>query len=399
MEDNRIYWLALSLVQGVGAILFKRLIEAFGSPRNVFEASPEALQQVDGVGAKTAHHIKTFFKTDILRKQLQLLEKHRVQIVTLSDSNYPELLRNIFDPPPVLYVKGTFSERDQLAVAVVGSRKSSSYGRLTAEKICLDLVSRGVTIVSGLARGIDSFAHRGALKGGGRTIAVLGNGVDCIYPRENRRLYEAIVEKGAVISEFPLGTPPDRKNFPVRNRIISGLSLGVVVVEAGDQSGALITADQALEQGREVLAIPGNVSSYTSRGTHRLIKQGAKLVETAEDILEELSLSRIGAGTQIQPLLSNSSRSIPPHSPERKGMISSSPFLKGLKGETTPPLEDLTEDEKSVYAVIGSEPLHVDEIVHRLQRPAGFVLGVLMMLEMKNKIKQLSGKMFIRNDF
>ena len=395
MED-KFYWLALSLVQGVGAILFKRLIEALGSPRNVFEASPETLQQVEGVGAKTAYHIKTFFKTDILRKQLQLLEKHRVQIITLGDSNYPELLRNIFDPPPVLYVKGTFSERDRLAVAVVGSRKSSSYGRLTAEKICLDLVSRGVTIVSGLARGIDSFAHRGALKGGGRTIAVLGNGVDYIYPRENRRLYEEIVEKGAVISEFPLGTPPDRKNFPVRNRIISGLSLGVVVVEAGDQSGALITADQALEQGREVLAIPGNVSSYTSRGTHRLIKQGAKLVETAEDILEELSLSRMGAGTQIQPRHSNPSRPILLRSPERKGMISSSTFPKG---ETTPPLEDLTEDEKSVYAVIGSEPLHVDEIVHRLQRPTGFVLGVLMMLEMKNKIKQLSGKMFIRNDF
>ncbi len=396
MEDNKIYWLALSLVQGVGAILFKRLIEAFGSPRNVFEASPEALQQVEGVGAKTAYHIKAFFKTDTLRKQLQLLEKHRVHFVTFNDSSYPELLRNIFDPPPVLYVKGTFSERDRLAVAVVGSRKSSSYGRLTAEKICVDLVSRGVTIVSGLARGIDSFAHRGALKGGGRTIAVLGNGVDYIYPRENRKLYEEIVEKGAVISEFPLGTPPDRKNFPVRNRIISGLSLGVVVVEASDQSGALITADQALEQGREVLAIPGNISSYTSRGTHRLIKQGAKLVETAEDILEELSLFRREAGTQIQSLPSNPSRPVSIRSPERKRPTSSSTLLKG---ETTPPLEDLTEDERLVYAVIDSEPLHIDEIVHRLQRPTGFVLGVLMMLEMKNKIKQLSGKMFIRSEF
>lgn len=396
MED-KFYWLALSLVQGVGAILFKRLVTAFGSPRSVFEASPEALQQVEGVGAKTAYHIKAFFKTDILRKQLQLLEKHQVQIVTLADSGYPELLRTIFDPPPVLYIKGTLSERDRLAVAVVGSRKSSSYGRLTAEKICLDLVSRGVTVVSGLARGIDSFAHRGALKGRGRTIAVLGNGVDYVYPRENRKLYEEIVEKGAVISEFPLGTPPDRKNFPVRNRIISGLSLGVVVVEASDRSGALITADLALEQGREVLAIPGNISSYTSRGTHRLIKQGAKLVETVEDILEELSLSRMEVGIQMQQLPSNSSRPVSIPSPERKGMAPTS-TLPLFKGETPPPLEDLTEDEKSVYAILGSEPLHADEIVHCLQRPTGFVLGILMMLEIKNKIKQLSGKRFIRNE-
>jgi DNA processing protein len=396
MED-KFYWLALSLVQGVGAILFKRLVTAFGSPRSVFEASPEALQQVEGVGAKTAYHIKAFFKTDILRKQLQLLEKHQVQIVTLADSGYPELLRTIFDPPPVLYIKGTLSERDRLAVAVVGSRKSSSYGRLTAEKICLDLVSRGVTVVSGLARGIDSFAHRGALKGRGRTIAVLGNGVDYIYPRENRKLYEEIVEKGAVISEFPLGTPPDRKNFPVRNRIISGMSLGVVVVEASDRSGALITADLALEQGREVLAIPGNISSYTSRGTHRLIKQGAKLVETVEDILEELSISRMEVGIQMQQLPSNSSRPVSIPSPERKGMTPAS-TLPLFKGETPPPLEDLTEDEKSVYAILGSEPLHVDEIVHCLQRPTGFVLGILMMLEIKNKIKQLSGKRFIRNE-
>jgi len=396
MED-KLYWLALSLVQGVGAILFKRLVEAFGSPRSVFEASPAALQQIPGVGSKTAYHINRFLKTDTLRKQLQLIEKHRVQIVTFNEEAYPELLRTIFDPPPVLYVKGTLSEKDRLAVAVVGSRKSSTYGRSTAEKMGADLAAKGITVVSGLARGIDSFAHRGALKGSGRTIAVLGNGVDQIYPIENRSLYEEVVEKGAVISEFPMGTPPDRKNFPVRNRIISGLSLGIVVVEAGDRSGALITADQALEQGREVFAIPGNISSYTSRGTHRLIKQGAKLVETVEDILEELSLPHRLAKSGVRGEGSAIQGQNPVGSLRGKEAAPSGE-LSLFKEEAAPSPSDLTEEEDLVYAVIGSEPIHVDEIIHHLQRPTGFVLRVLMMLEMKNRIKQLSGKRFIRSE-
>lgn len=397
MED-KLYWIALNLVQGVGAIIFKRLIETFGSPHNVFDAPLEALQQIPGVGLKTASQIKGFFKTDILKKQLQLIEKHQVQVVTFKDEAYPELLKTLFDPPGVLYIKGALSEKDRIAVAVVGSRKSSSYGRLIAEKLAADLVSKGVTVVSGLAKGIDSFAHRGALRGGGRTIAVLGNGVDYIYPEENKKLYEEIAERGAVISEFPLGTPPDRKNFPIRNRIISGLSLGIVVVEAGDRSGALITADQALEQGREVFAIPGNISSYTSRGTHRLIKQGAKLVETVEDILEELSLLLVLKNPEIRR---RSSGVLYPSSTKTRGAKETlpPPELSLFKKAATLPLEDLTEEENLVYTVIGLEPIHVDEIVHRLQRPIGFVLGVLMMLEMKNRIKQLSGKMFVRNEF
>jgi DNA processing protein len=283
-------------------------------------------------------------------------------ILTLGDDAYPKRLKDIYDPPALLYVKGELRREDELAVAIVGSRKTSPYGRWFTEKISQDLAGHGVTIVSGLARGIDSVAHMGALEGGGRTIAVLGCGIDVIYPSENRDLFHQIVGHGAVLSEFPMGSRPEGGHFPRRNRVISGLSIGVVIVQASAKSGSLITAKYALEQGREVFAVPGNVGAEGSRGTNQLIKEGAKLVESSADILEEVLPQWRREGETAQ------------------------------KAEA--PGHGLVGGEKILFELLGETPLHIDAVIRESKLDPGNVSSLLLNLELKGLISQWPGKCF-----
>ncbi|MDP3016791.1 MAG: DNA-processing protein DprA, partial [Deltaproteobacteria bacterium] len=328
MAEDLFYWLALNFVPGVGAVFIKRLLDRFQTPEAVFQASMKELLEVEGLGVKVASEIRKGPSEQAVKNELSSLEKSGGRIITLKDEVYPPRLRDIYDPPALLYLKGELKKEDELAVSIVGSRKTTPYGRWITEKISQTLVRYGVTIVSGMARGVDSVAHWGAISGGGRTLAVLGCGVDVVYPPENRNLFSKIIEQGAVLSEFPMGSPPEGGHFPKRNRIISGLSMGVVVVEAGPDSGSLITANYALEQGREVFAIPGNVGADGSRGTNRLIKDGAKLVESSEDILEEI---------------------LPQWRREKERIE-----------EVKPRGPDLSEEEKVLYEMLGETPLHID---------------------------------------
>jgi len=362
MGEEIFYWLALSLTPGVGEVFIKRLLERFGTPEAVFQAPLKALLEIEGLGEKVAREIQKGPVEKRVEKELHLLEEVGGKIMTIKDAFYPRRLREIYDPPPVLYVRGELREEDELAVAIVGSRKTTPYGKWMTEKMGQELARHGITIVSGMARGIDSHAHWGALSGGGRTIAVLGSGVDVVYPPENRNLYKRIIDQGAVLSEFPMSSPPEGGHFPKRNRIISGLSIGVVVVQAGMESGSLITANYALEQGREVFAVPGNVGSDSSRGTHQLIKDGAKLVESSEDILEEV---------------------LPQWRKERE-----------TPQEVEPPVRDLTNEEKVLYEQLGDTPLHIDALIRESQFDPGKVSSLLLNLELKGLISQWPGKCF-----
>ena len=300
-----------------------------------------------------------------------------IKKISIETAGYPEILKNIHDPPDVLYVNGSFTEDDKNAVGIVGSRRATPYGLQMAEKLAYDLAIRGVTIVSGMARGIDSAAHRGALMAKGRTIAVMGSGHGHIYPPENKDLYKQIAASGAVVTEFENDMTPLPRNFPIRNRIISGLSLGLVVVEAASNSGALITADLALEQNREVFAVPGKISSLTSNGTNKLIKEGAKLVQTADDIMEELKL-----------------REIIPLAGEKKILIDE----KISKKTKVYIYNSLTDDERKVYKVLSDEPLYIDDVVKASKTGLNKISKVLLSLEMKKLIKELPGKQFIRTE-
>ena len=358
MED-KLYWLALNMVSGVGPIAYRNLVNQFHDPERVFAASQKALAAVEGIGEKTIRAIKSLPVEDVAAAELKKVKDLGVTILTFRDQGYPKNLLQIYDPPPLLYVRGKLDQGDSPMVAMVGSRHGSSYGRAMTKRISKDLASSGLTVVSGMARGIDTCAHLGALEAGGMTIAVFGCGIDIIYPPENKRLFFDIIDHGAIISEFPLSTPPEGKNFPKRNRIISGLSLGVVIVEATADSGSLITASHALEQGREVFAVPGNVGMATSKGTNALIKQGAKLVEGVQDILVEL---------------------LPQY--ERKP-----------SSEGTPALND---EEDSIFQLLSYNPLHIDEISRLSQMEIRRVSTILLELELKGVISQLSGKMFVR---
>ena len=298
-----------------------------------------------------------------------------IRLINIDSAEYPKILKTLHRPPQALYVNGSFKEEDNLAVAIVGSRRASRYGIEMSERLGYELALCGVTVVSGMARGIDSAAHRGALKAKGRTIAVMGSGHDHIYPAENRELYKRIAESGAVISEFENDVSPLPRNFPIRNRIISGLSIGIVVVEAAKSSGALITADFALEQGREVFAVPGKISSITSEGTHELIKQGAKLVQSAEDIIEELSLH------EIEPMA-----------------VEDRPIneAKIAKKTTRYIYNSLTHDERRVYKILSDEPSYIDDVVKVSGVESRLAPKVLLALELKRLIKELPGKQFIR---
>ncbi len=360
MKSRDLYhWVALSMAPGVGSILFKRLTQAFGTPEAVFQASSKDLERVEGIGPKVLESLKRLGWKGQVEKELRSAEKIGARLVTWDDDEYPPNLKQIYDPPPILYVLGSLKPQDRRAVAVVGSRYPTAYGLMFAQRIAMGLSQQGITVVSGLARGVDSSAHRGALTAGGRTIGVLGCGIDIFYPPENRRLYGEVEAQGALITEFPLGTPPDSDHFPIRNRVISGISLGVVVVEATLRSGSLITARFALDQGREVFAVPGNADSARSAGANRLIREGAKLVTRAEDILEEISI----------PLRAE---------------------------EEPPPQPKLSEEEARIFSILGPQATHIDQVIAGSGLSSAQVSAALLSLELAGHVKQLPGMRFIK---
>ncbi|MCF8063439.1 MAG: DNA-processing protein DprA [Deltaproteobacteria bacterium] len=364
-SDDRAAWMALHLVPGLGSRSIQKLIDRFGHPGPVFRAGLKELQAAAGLTEAVAGRIRRKAFSSDPRRELTRVEQLGGRVLTFRDPGYPRALRQIPGPPMVLYLRGLDLPASQDMVTLVGSRTPTPYGVKTARALASELAERGVGVVSGMARGIDAAAHWGALEQGGYTAAVLGTGVDRIYPWANRELFSRILEHGTVLSEFPLGTPPEGRNFPMRNRIVSGLSRGVVVVEAARKSGSLITASLALDQGREVLAVPGSVRSQRSAGCHFLLKQGAALVESADDILEVLGL----AGTPGSPI-------------ER-----SEPADRG---------STLNPQEKGVYDMLGDDPVHIDEIIIASGMAVQHVLGLLTRLELTGLIEQLPGKMFVR---
>jgi len=356
-------WVALYMIHGLGHTIFKKLLDQFGKPETVFKAQQNDIAIV--AGKEVARRIVKRQFTSDPEKELLKIEKAGVNIINFYDHAYPALLKEIHRPPMLLFAKGLPIPLQQIMISVVGTRNPTHYGIKTAEMIGLELAKKRVGVVSGMAYGIDTAAHRGCLKGKGYTIAVLGCGVDVIYPASNKKLVEQLMEHGTIISEFPLGTPPEARNFPIRNRIISGLTDGVVVVEAAKKSGSLITASLALDQGREVFAVPGSIDSFKSRGTHHLIRQGAKLIENVDDILDEFEFQRFPEGGEVF----NKTR---PH-------VSLS----------------LNDEERKIYNTLGQYPLHIDEIVRMSGLDPGRISSILMEMELKEIVKQLTGKRFI----
>jgi DNA processing protein len=364
-------WIALNMA-GVGNSLYKRLILRFESPERVFKAHRDELAQVEGMGPKALKAIKDFQDWEKASDEVEKARKTGAGIVTFQNPRYPQNLKEIHDPPPYLYVKGELTAGDKVAVAVVGSRRASEYGLAETKKIAASLAAKGVTVVSGGARGIDTQAHRGAISAGGRTIAVLGCGIDVTFPSENRELFDKIAGHGAVVTEYPAGMQPYPANFPRRNRIISGISMGVIVMEAAEKSGSLITAACSVEQGREVYALPGGVGSATSRGTNALIKKGAKLVEGADDVLEDLL-------------------------PYMKGYLKELDLeYGGGKGTPAVSMPSLTADELAAYGHISLEPAHVDVISEKTGFPVSKTLSVLLDMELKGAVRQISGMRYVR---
>ena len=372
MQDsgNKLPWLALKSVPGIGNLLFKRLVERFKKPELVFQAKQSDLSQVSGVTKHLAEKIRNHRAPDWISAELDLTARKGYRIVTFSDADYPALLREIPDPPPYLYVCGDIS-RIGHCMAMVGSRNATEYGLQNTLRLSRDLALQGITVVSGMARGIDTAAHRGALACRGRTVAVLGSGLERIYPVENRKLFQEIARDGAVISEFSLHAEPDAHNFPIRNRIISGMSLGTIIVEATRRSGSLITARLAAEQNREVFAVPGSISSFKSTGTHTLIKQGAKLVEHARDVLEEFP------AIFTDPVAAKMDQEKPVHA--------ANPALP--------------EPEQAVYEALDCYPVHIDALAVKTEVPAGRLAGILLNLELKGLVLHSPGNMFsIKHD-
>ena len=353
-------------IDGIGPGKFRNLLAKFRSTKNILSADYQSLMNVEGVSTNLAKRIReASHKRDdsekFTEKELKKLEKLDGKLITIWDEEYPSILKKIYDPPILFYILGDFTESDQYSIAVVGTRQPTNYGKVQAEKISMDLAKQGITIVSGMARGIDSIAHNSALKTGGRTIAIIGSGLDVIYPAENKKLFEKISENGAIVSEFSLGTKPDAQNFPRRNRIISGLSLGVVVIETGIQGGAMQTAAFALDQNREVFALPGNIGVRQSEGTNLLIQKGeAELIISADDVINELEIR-----------------------------------LKPVLGKNIPKQQiDLTMFEEKIINVMNAEPLHIDKIASLANLSTSDCLVNLLSLEFKGLIKQLPGKMF-----
>lgn len=369
--NQLIPWFALKNVPGVGNHLFKRLIAHFKTPDRVLGASGSELAAVPGISAKLIQSIQARpVVADDIQRELERVQAQGYHIVTLNDPDYPALLAEIPDPPPFLYVCGQLTG-SIMNIAVVGSRNATAYGMETTGNLCRSLVFHGMTVVSGLARGVDTAAHQGALAGKGKTIAVLGSGLEKIYPVENLALFHKIAESGAVVSEFPLNAEPDAHHFPQRNRIISGMSLGTVVMEATKNSGSLITAKLAAEQNREVFAVPGSIHSHKSTGTHTLIKQGAKLVENAMDILEEFS-------------------HLADYNRKQKNQASKA------DGPERPETADLSETDQSVFKAIGDYPVHIDTLIRQTGLDSSALAGILLELELLGLIRQTPGKFFCR---
>ncbi len=356
--DTLRYWLGFNLVRGIGPVRLRMLLDFFGDIQSAWEASEQVLREIKLDRRSLENFLKMRHQMD-LDEVLRQVERAGVQALTWDSSDYPGLLRQIADAPPVLFVRGTLTPADEWSVALVGTRKATVYGREVTHRLATDLVQNRVTLVSGLARGIDSIAHKAALDAGGRTLAVLGSGVDFIYPTEHRKLAEAIVENGALISDYPLGTRPEAANFPARNRIISGLSLGVVVVEADVKSGALITADFALDHGREVFAVPGSILSPASAGCNRLLRDGASVVTEVGDILETLHLDQVSEKQLAREVL--------PSNPTEAAI-----------------LEHLT-----------AEPRHLDELSREIELPVETISSTLVMMELKGMTRQVAPLQYV----
>lgn len=358
IDGRRKYWVGFGQTPFIGPTRLRRLIERFGDVERAWNASQRELQEV-----LDERSIESLLRTRgklSLDREMERVERAGITVVTIGDSTYPRLLSQIPSPPPVLYVRGMLLPEDALAIAIVGTRRSTSYGREVTGRIATGLAEAGVTVVSGLARGIDAAAHHAALKAGGRTIAVLGSGVDIIYPSEHRSLAEDIIENGALVSDYPPGRKPDAPNFPARNRIISGLSLAVVVVEAPNRSGALITVDFAADQGREVFVVPGSVLSENSAGCHRLLRDGARPVMSADDILEDLQIGQRKEQVAVQQAL------------------------------------PLTDAERRLLNHINADPQHIDEIVAAANIAVSEGLALVSMLELKGIIRDAGTRHFVR---
>jgi DNA processing protein len=356
--DELKYWVAFSGIPGVGRVRIAQLKEHFGSLQEAWKAPEGKLKQA-GLDSRSVDALVTVRPRISVEVEMEKLERQKVNALICDDPNYPSRLREIYDYPPVLYVRGSLPAEDEPCLAIVGTRRPTVYGRQVTEEIAADLAGSGIMIISGLARGIDSVAHRAALDAGGKTVAVFGSGLDIVYPGENAKLAQAIIEHGALVSEYPLGVKPKAENFPLRNRIMSGLSLGVLVVEAGERSGALITAQQAVEQNREVFAIPGSILSPASQGTNRLIQEGAKLVRNYTDILQELNLTIVVQQAEIKQF------------------------------------SPANEAESAILKQLSSEPNHIDEICRRSGLTMPEVSSTLAMLELRGIARQVGSMNYV----
>ena len=356
--DEKQFWIGLTLVRGIGAVRLQSLIDHFGDAKSAWQGAPDELRAA-GLGTKVIERLLEVRKSVDLEKLWDKITAQGIQILTWDDELYPPRLKEIEQPPPVLYVRGELLPEDHFAVAIVGTRKITSYGRQVTEELSAFLAANGVTVVSGLARGVDAVAHSAAIKAGGRTVAVLGSGVDRIYPPENRAIAEQMMSRGALVSDYPVGTAPESTNFPPRNRIISGLSLAVVVIEAGETSGALITAEFAAEQGREVFAVPGSILAPQSKGTNKLIQNGALPLLSPQDLLQALNLTRVGAQKAARKIL---------------------------------PADEV---EAQLLNALGDEPLHVDEIRNQTGLPVEKVSAALVMMELKGMVRQVGGMNYV----
>jgi DNA processing protein len=367
--DAREALIALNMIDGIGPVRVRSLLGHFSEPGAILGASPAQLERAPGIGPELARGIAAWEQKVDLSGELQRIKEFGCHVVVQTDENYPESLRQIYDPPVVLYVRGELLAKDKNGVAIVGSRLTTHYGVETARKLAYQLAYIGVTIVSGGARGIDTAAHQGALNAKGRTIAVLGTGINLIFPAENKDLFDKIADGGgAVITQFPFNRKADKQTFPIRNRIVAGMTLGTVVVEANLTSGALITAGMAIENGRQVFAVPGRIDSPRSKGCHDLIKRGAKLCEGAEDILSEFEYL-FPAGRQTATL--NESRAMPAFT--------------------------LSENEQAVYDTLSEDEKTMDEVIRASGLPPSSASVALLGLEMKRLIRQLPGKLFVKN--
>ena len=356
--DEKKFWIGFNLIKGIGAVRMQGLVSYFGDLESAWNADAAELT-ASGLGAKLAEKVIGARKQIDLDQTWAKIEAQGITILTWMDEAYPARLKEIDQPPPVLYIRGEYLMDDLFAVAIVGTRKVTPYGRQVTEEIASYLASNGITVVSGLARGVDAVAHQAALKAGGRTMAVLGSGVDKIYPPEHRGLAEQMMARGAVISDYAVGTPPDASNFPPRNRIISGLSLAVVVIEAAETSGALITAEFAAAQGREIFAVPGSILAPQSKGTNRLIQKGAQPLLTPADLMQALDLTRMDKQKSARKVLPSD------------------------------------ETEALVLNALGSEPIHVDEIRNQADLPIEKISAALAMMELKGMVRQVGGMNYV----